>query len=362
MSKARDLANAGTALASVTPTELAYLDGVTSAIQTQINNKDSLPSRSGNSGKYLTNNGTDASWGTVSQYSLPSQSGKAGKFLTTNGTTESWAAAAFATEIHNITTSREWLNTTFTDTGNYSVVLGAGTGKIFTYNSSNELLQQFAVSTTASIAVVTTAFSRMEAVASESTDLSITPVPAKITIPANASLAIDYITSSGTYGAGTGTSGYSYTAGQVAHVIVVGGGGGGGSCHPASPANAGGNGGGGGVSYTTSPITLTGTYTLSIGSGGNRGAGSNQSGGAGGSTTGFGFTSTGGAGGIYGTSAGQGANGASGSPSMPSSTNIFKPPAYSEWNGYGSGGVGVYSDYGTYGSGGVIIVLRWTPQ
>ena len=39
MTKARDLANAGTALTSVSATELAYLDGVTSAVQTQIDTK-----------------------------------------------------------------------------------------------------------------------------------------------------------------------------------------------------------------------------------------------------------------------------------------------------------------------------------
>jgi hypothetical protein len=39
MSKARDLANAGTALTSVSATELGYIDGVTSAIQTQIDTK-----------------------------------------------------------------------------------------------------------------------------------------------------------------------------------------------------------------------------------------------------------------------------------------------------------------------------------
>jgi hypothetical protein len=39
MSKARDLANAGTALGTVDATELGYLDGVTSAVQTQINSK-----------------------------------------------------------------------------------------------------------------------------------------------------------------------------------------------------------------------------------------------------------------------------------------------------------------------------------
>jgi len=39
MSKARDIANAGTALATVDPTELGYLDGVTSNIQTQVDAK-----------------------------------------------------------------------------------------------------------------------------------------------------------------------------------------------------------------------------------------------------------------------------------------------------------------------------------
>jgi hypothetical protein len=37
MSKARDLANAATALSAVSATELGYVDGVTSSIQTQIN-------------------------------------------------------------------------------------------------------------------------------------------------------------------------------------------------------------------------------------------------------------------------------------------------------------------------------------
>jgi hypothetical protein len=37
MTKARDLANAGTAFTTVSATELGYVDGVTSAIQTQIN-------------------------------------------------------------------------------------------------------------------------------------------------------------------------------------------------------------------------------------------------------------------------------------------------------------------------------------
>jgi hypothetical protein len=98
MSKARDLANAGTALGAVTATELGYVDGVTSAIQTQIDAKEAtLPSQTGNSGKYLTTNGTAKSWGTVSQYALPSQTGNSGKYLTTNGTAESWGTVTLPT-------------------------------------------------------------------------------------------------------------------------------------------------------------------------------------------------------------------------------------------------------------------------
>lgn len=43
MSKARDLANIATTLATVSTTELGYLDGATSNIQTQINNVDATP-------------------------------------------------------------------------------------------------------------------------------------------------------------------------------------------------------------------------------------------------------------------------------------------------------------------------------
>ncbi len=44
MSKARDLANASSALSAVDATELGYLDGVTSAIQTQMDAKAALAS------------------------------------------------------------------------------------------------------------------------------------------------------------------------------------------------------------------------------------------------------------------------------------------------------------------------------
>jgi len=51
-----------------------------------------VASQTGNSGKFLTTNGTATSWAVVD--ALPSQTGNAGEYLTTDGTTASWAAVA----------------------------------------------------------------------------------------------------------------------------------------------------------------------------------------------------------------------------------------------------------------------------
>lgn len=55
----------------------------------QVNATSQLPSQTGQSGKFLTTDGTDASWANVD--ALPSQTGQSGKFLTTDGTAASWA-------------------------------------------------------------------------------------------------------------------------------------------------------------------------------------------------------------------------------------------------------------------------------
>ena len=79
----------GAEIGSVTNTEIGYLAGVTSAIQTQLDSKAVYPSQTGQSGKYLTTNGSNTSWATVD--ALPSQTNNSGKYLTTNGTSASWA-------------------------------------------------------------------------------------------------------------------------------------------------------------------------------------------------------------------------------------------------------------------------------
>ena len=78
------------ASSSVTTTELGYLDGVTSSVQTQLNNKQATLV-SGTNIKTVNNNSLLGS-GNITIDSLPSQTGNNGKYLTTNGTTASWVA------------------------------------------------------------------------------------------------------------------------------------------------------------------------------------------------------------------------------------------------------------------------------
>ena len=100
------------AAVNATPTELNYVDGVTSAIQTQLDAKVSNATHTGDvtgsgaltiaagavdiamlSATGTASNSTflrgDNAWTAVD--ALPSQSGHAGKYLTTNATTASWA-------------------------------------------------------------------------------------------------------------------------------------------------------------------------------------------------------------------------------------------------------------------------------
>lgn len=73
-------------------TPLGEIDKINEIID-ELDNIDPLPSQTGQSGKYLTTNGTVPSWADVQ--SLPSQTGKAGKFLQTDGTDASWESAPF---------------------------------------------------------------------------------------------------------------------------------------------------------------------------------------------------------------------------------------------------------------------------
>ena len=64
--------------------------GLTESPANTLNVTIPVASVSGNSGKYLTTDGTATSWAAVD--ALPSQTGNSGYYLTTNGTAASWAA------------------------------------------------------------------------------------------------------------------------------------------------------------------------------------------------------------------------------------------------------------------------------
>lgn len=76
---------------------LLYVDPTTSKVTTSTSAGaqvvESFPVQTGNSGKYLTTDGSNTAWSTVAAGdSLPTQTGHSGKVLTTNGSAASWAS------------------------------------------------------------------------------------------------------------------------------------------------------------------------------------------------------------------------------------------------------------------------------
>lgn len=89
---------------SVTTAKIA--DGAVTAVKLAAG--AAVPSQTGQSGKFLTTNGTSASWSTVD--ALPAQATNTGKYLTTNGTTASWVTLTTTPDPNSITATM--LNTT----------------------------------------------------------------------------------------------------------------------------------------------------------------------------------------------------------------------------------------------------------
>lgn len=87
----------------------------------------SLPSQTSNSGKFLTTDGTSASWATLN--ALPTQTGNSGKFLTTDATTASWATLT-ASNLTGGTLSSTILGNSTVYIGSTAVALNRATGNL----------------------------------------------------------------------------------------------------------------------------------------------------------------------------------------------------------------------------------------
>jgi hypothetical protein len=95
-----------------------------------------LPSQSGNSGKYLTTNGSAASWATLN--ALPTQTGYSGYLLTTNGTTASWSQTVTALTINNGTNlSTGVFNITNPGGGNPNFIMSGAGEQTFRFYNTN---------------------------------------------------------------------------------------------------------------------------------------------------------------------------------------------------------------------------------
>lgn len=281
--------------------------------------------------------------------------------------------------------ARRRLNSSsLTANASYVARVSSGTGHIAAYNSSDMVLVSRDVSTDPvffSTGGTVAYWQFTTSSASAYMYVQSNPGP-NSTYSKNVSLTT--ITGSGNFGQGTGTatggtSGYS--AGEVAHVVLIGGGGGGGGGGRGNTSYGSGTGGTGAVgslAYSNSPITLSGTYSLTIGTGGQstQWAVSNgqtgPAGNAGNATTGFSLNAAGGAGGPGGPGGNPAPQASPGSPSANNAgTGIYNPTTVSLMGG-GGGGTGgpggptTSQDPGRYGSGvngqsGSILVLRWTP-
>ena len=93
MSKSRDIADSAATI--------NYIDGLTSDAQTQLDAKAVYPDQTGNSGKFLTTDGSVTSWDTVSAATPPGTLLRVTRYTTAGSGT--WTRGAGTTSVHILT-------------------------------------------------------------------------------------------------------------------------------------------------------------------------------------------------------------------------------------------------------------------
>jgi hypothetical protein len=294
-----------TSIGGVSAAEIVYLDGVTSNVQTQLDGKaglaspaftgtptaptaatgtnttqvattafvqqvalnNQLPLQTGNTGKYLTTNGANASWAAITAQVYPS----AGLAISTGS---AWAASVAPGTSGNVLTSdgTNWASSAppssavqypqNIQSGNYTLVLGDAGKHIY---SANTGAQTITIPTNASVAFP---IGTLITIVNRGTNTILLGVSGVSVLTNGSASVLAYPTLAANNAVQllkTGTNTWESTFGTISlatysYLSVAGGGGGG-------RLSGGGGGGAGGFVAGTSSVA-SGTYTVAVGAGG----------------------------------------------------------------------------------------------
>jgi hypothetical protein len=288
--------NAGTATNGVVTTG-SYADP---SWITSLDDGKVLPSMSGNSGKFLSTDGTNSSWATVD--ALPSQTGNSGKYLTTDGTTPSWDALATVANSgsYNDLSDKPTIPTNL-DSLTDVTISSPSTDQVLKYNGT------VWVNAAASGSVTPSSVSDQSNTSTGYFDLPSGTTAQRPASPATGMIRfntsnIEYEVYNGSdwFALTTKATGYS-----IEYLVIAGGGSGGGYF--------GGGGGAGGLIAGSTIVSSTTALTVTIGAGGvSKANGSNSSFGSLATAIGGGQGAVGGGGGGTGSSSGGSGGGGAG--------------------------------------------------
>ena len=375
-----------TSIGGVSAAEIVYLDGVTSNVQTQLDGKAGLasPAFTGTPTAPTASTGTNTTQVATTAFvqqaafnnTLPSQTGNAGKYVTTDGTNASWGTVNTAVSYPQNVQS-----------GNYTLVLADAGKHIYSANTGAQIIT---IPTNASVAFPIGTLITIVNRGSSQIILGVTGV-SLIANGVAAALSIPSVQPNNSVQLlKTGTNAWEAFIGaispaQIEFLVAAGGGGGGGYY--------GGGGGAGGLTIATRTYTTSTSYTITVGAGGPFGGtfeaggtgsfsgvilagsaviASNGGGGgggydgigsdpiakSGGSGGGAGITGGNGGAGVpgqgfaggSGSSAGGGGAGSVGSTSIPNSGGVGRSSSITGTSTFYAGG-------GGHGSGGAVIPL-----
>jgi hypothetical protein len=324
---------------------------------------DALPSQTSQSGKFLTTDGSAASWGNE----IPTQTGHSGKYLTTDGSATSWAEVASGTSWQSVQTTdftavagKGYPVNTTAGAIDITLPVSASVGDTIefvdyagTFQTNEALVKPNGLKLKGGTGDLKFNKERLAAklVYVDATQGWVANSANRVnTLSALYAATGGTITYSGAYTIHTFLAGGNFivtTGSGNVEVLLVGGAGGGASQHS-------GGGGAGGYRTFTGLATTVQTYAVVVGGGGNGGAATASSSGSDGTaSTAFGYSSAGGGGGgSYPGTAGRAGGSGGGGGTDNAAGGSGNSPSTTPSQGTGGGTATSHSANGGGGGGG----------